>query len=73
MEQYGFELNLSAPIIKTLDMALTPHTLITTTEAATTKLTDVPEHKFLFTRNTRLLRSLSLLADVAAEFQTGGN
>ena len=64
MEQYGFELDLSAPIIKTLDAGVNYTYLDNNNRSSSDKLTDVPEHKFFVYAKYTPVKGLSLLADV---------
>lgn len=64
VEQYGFELDLSAPIIKTLDAGFNYTYLDNNNRSSSDKLTDVPEHKFFVYVKYTPVKGLSLLADV---------
>ncbi|MGD9577061.1 MAG: TonB-dependent receptor plug domain-containing protein [Syntrophorhabdus sp.] len=64
VEQYGFELDLSAPIIKTLDAGVNYTYLDNNNRSSSDKLTDVPEHKFFVYAKYTPVKGLSLLADV---------
>ncbi len=64
VEQYGFEIDLAAPILKTLDAGVNYTYLDNSNRTNNDKLTDIPEHKlFLYAKYTPM-RNLTFLADL---------
>lgn len=64
VEQYGFEMDLSSPILTNLDAGLNYTYLDTNNRSGKEKLTDVPEHKFLIYAKYTPIKKLSIIADL---------
>jgi iron complex outermembrane receptor protein len=63
VEQYGFEIEMSSPILSNLDAGFNYTYLDTNNRSSSDKLTDVPEHKFFVYAKYTPIDKLSLLAD----------
>jgi iron complex outermembrane recepter protein len=64
VEQYGFEVELSAPLTDMLDCGFNYTYLDNNNRSSSDKLTDVPEHKFFVYSKFTPLKPLSILADL---------
>lgn len=64
VEQYGFEIELSSPILSNLDAGLNYTYVDTNNRSNADKITDVPEHKFFIYTKYKPIDKLSLLADL---------
>jgi iron complex outermembrane receptor protein len=67
VEQYGFEIDVSAPIVKTLDGGFNYTYIDTNNRSTSDKLTSVPEHKFFVYAKYMPFKGLSFLADMETD------
>ncbi|OPY68188.1 MAG: Colicin I receptor precursor [Syntrophorhabdus sp. PtaU1.Bin002] len=67
VEQYGFEVDLTASLMTTLDAGINYTYLDNNNRSSSDKLTDVPEHKLFVYAKYTPIKALSLLADLETD------
>ena len=67
VEQYGFEIDLAAPILKTLDAGVNYTYVDNRNRTNDDKLPDIPEHKFFIYAKYTPIRNLTFLADLETD------